>query len=389
MYRDIDINNERYCGGVFVMFYERDMKLGEIIKFTGSVIKNNKKIYMNIFLLYAVWNLFTFGISFVLPETGFLSGVTNFILYIISFVMFLGIRKIIYGSLYDENYSENYDRQDIISFLKERWLKATFATIFVWLCIALLAGLIMAFPLGIIIIDAAAGNISFGFLMSVILLVIIVFTMFIIFMYYVLEINLNNNMNMAHAEVMSLFKIKKIKALTTSIPLVLFTSFMGFVSIMVMGLVCYGVGYGLGVTGNIDESALTAEGIMEAFGPVITFMVAVFLMVFCIIALYAQALWITKYYNMKNAIVYEINNGQNIGNSVEDHEIKLEDNDNKEIERVDVIKTENVNNEIIEEKEVEEKENINTNEEVVNESSMWGDSVNIEDSIIGEIDKDN
>lgn len=352
------------------MFYERDMKLGEIINFTRAVVKRNKKIYANMFLIYAAWNLLNVCVMFALPDMGLFSDFITIVLYIISFCIFLGLSKTIYGSIYDENYSENHDRESVINYVKERWLKAFAAIILVWLVGSVVVGVVLSIPMTIIIFDFAAGAFSFGAVISAICIIIITYVFTVIIMYYLFEISLNNDIKMVNAEVVSILKIKKANSLLNLLPLSLFSVLIYIIWFVVV----YGSGYLVGK--SIGTDITTSET-----GIFIFVLTVVGVVLLCLVNLFIQSLWLTKYYNMKNAIVYELNGGKHSDYDNYD-EINSDVDDNKEVEN-EIIETVEEKTEDVQKPNSEDKSN------VVGESSMWGKSTNIEDNIVGNDTKEN
>lgn len=356
------------------MFYERDMKLGEIIKFTKGVIKRNKGIYVNLFLVYMVWNVITSIITYALPETGGLNFFVTIIIYIISFCVMLGVRKTIYESIYDENYSENFDKNDIIEFVKERWGKAIVGLTGIGIGIYFLAMIITIVPIWFIIYDVMEGGFSFLSFIALLITFFIMYVGFVIFMYYTLEYSLNKDTKMASAEVKSVLKIKGIKGFWTVLPIGLFN--------LILYLGWFFILFGVSLVLVYMESELMI-GDSNISLMIVTIIASI---IMCFINIFVQSLWIVKYYNMKNAIVHNINGGKSNTEDVEDNEISAEVNDVKEdvvsseaSDEVNDVKEDVVSN--VEQKE--EKENSDDKSDIVGESSMWGSSASIEDSIVG------
>lgn len=276
------------------MFYKRDMKLWEIIKFTTGVIKRNKRIYINLFLMYMVWNVINSAIRYALPEKGALNFFVTMFTYIISFCVMMGVRRTIYESIYDESYSDDFDKDDIIKFVKERWLKAIIATTVVGFVISLLTMLSAGLPMAFIIFDVVDNGFSFRAILGLILVLSIMYMAFVIFTYYTLEFSINNNIETANSEVISVVKIKGAKSFLTVLPLGIFSIllYLGWIFML----------FGAFISGYNVMSELTIgnSNVLGLILDIITVAIISFINV------YMQALWIVKYYNMKNAIVNKI-----------------------------------------------------------------------------------
>lgn len=421
-------------GVIFVMFFEKDMRLMEIIKFAKAIIKRNNKIYRNMFLFVAVWSVLFFCMNFVLGKSEDILILIMVILYFFSFAIFFGVGKIIYNSIYYENYSENYNIKDIINYVKKRYFIALLNMMKTGVAISVIAFIMIWLPVEFLMDNET-------FIGDVSLLTWIAITSFVaivVFIYYVMEITLNNNVRAARSEVISIFKIKKLKAFSTVIPLSLFTGLLYSVASAVVAI----------ITSNINSfftpigvTSTSATMMTNATGPII-FVYCIFLIGFCAITLYVLVLWIIKYYNMKNVIIYKLTNDKNNINSVEHKETKTIINNNKNVGNVGVNAIETtvsmknsidmkspLDNEIIvattsdvdikstsdivndvsvdevvkqerkpkissselkkekikakQEEKQEEKRNSNNESNIVGEDSMWGMTVSIEDSIIG------